>query len=73
MAPVSSTALCPLYGPLKNSKKSETTSLASQNVLQNAFHKNSKGFVIYFIIAINAIIAIIMIITQAKYAAIIGK
>jgi hypothetical protein len=39
----SSEALCPLYGPLKNSGKSKTTSLITRNFLQNAFRQNSKG------------------------------
>ncbi len=36
-------ALCSLYGSLKNSKKSERTSLVSRNVLQNTFRQNAKG------------------------------
>ncbi len=42
---VFSRALCPLYGPVSPlwpSENSETTSLVSRNVLQNAFHRNSK-------------------------------
>jgi hypothetical protein len=36
-------ALCSLYGPLKNSEKSKTTSLVSRIFLKNVFRQNSKG------------------------------
>jgi hypothetical protein len=36
-------ALCSLYGPLKNSEKSKTTSLVSRIFLKNVFHQKSKG------------------------------
>jgi hypothetical protein len=73
---VPSMALCPLYGllfPLRPSENSKTTSLVSLNVLQNAFRQNSKGCRDPFRISDDRTIAIITIITQAKYSAIIAK
>jgi HAMP domain-containing protein len=76
LCPSTSTALCPLYGPLsplKNSETSGTALLFREMFCKTRFVKTLRVNVIYFVLVIITIIAIITIITEAKYSAIIAK
>jgi hypothetical protein len=79
---VPSTALGPLCGPLsplwppvpsEKQRNKRNGPLLSRNVLQNVFRQNSKVYRNLFCISDNHDIAIITIITHAKYSAIITK
>jgi hypothetical protein len=68
-----SVALCPFYGPLSPLKNSETTEMSllfHEMFCKTRFVKTPRVIAIYFVLVI---IAIIMIITTAKYSAIIAK
>ncbi len=72
--PVSSEALCPLYGPLSPQQPSVPSAkwplLFREMFCKTRFVKTPRVVAIYFVLAM---IAIITIIIQAKYSAIITK
>ncbi len=70
---VLSMALCFLYGPLKTAKKVKLPLLFRKMFCKTHFVKTPRVVAIYFVLAMITIIAIITIITQAKYSAIIEK
>ncbi len=64
---VPSMNLFPLFGPLKNSERSEMTPLVCEMFCKIRFVKTSTILMIYFVYAITTIIALMVIIAQAKY------